>query len=178
MFTPLAELSAKVTLCAKCKGPRRPGNNCYCSDCQKEYDREYHATHYVKKRTGTHVCISGQTIKGNKSYCISCRDAYSKGHHANHIERYRDNQYRNLYNITLSDYNALYKVQGGLCAMCGKEETAKRSKAVGVRLLSVDHNHTTGKIRALICLNCNKTVGYYETHKDLLLGYLAKYGGH
>ena len=48
-----------------------------------------------------------------------------------------------MYNITLEDYDTLFQLQGGVCAICGK--SAKVSN------LAVDHNHINGSIRGLLC---------------------------
>ena len=63
----------------------------------------------------------------------------------------RKGKLRLKYNITVEEYNEMLALQEGVCAICGKEE--KR------RPLSVDHCHTTGKIRGLLCSSCNLAVG-------------------
>lgn len=51
--------------------------------------------------------------------------------------------------------------QGCRCAICGSPR--------GARSLHVDHDHTTGKVRALLCGNCNKGIGNFQEDPDLLL---------
>lgn len=63
-------------------------------------------------------------------------------------------RFRTRYGITLDEYEAMLAAQGGRCAICGKQ--------AGKRRLSVDHNHATGKVRALLCIGCNVAVGYFE----------------
>src|SRR5690606_15632917 len=60
---------------------------------------------------------------------------------AAHVER--------TYGITEEEYQALYEYQGGVCNIC------RRAKGKGARRLAVDHDHTTGEVRQLCCLNCN-----------------------
>lgn len=67
----------------------------------------------------------------------------------------RRNQLRVRYGITPEDYIFLFEAQGGVCAICGNENT-------GGRNLCVDHNHETGKVRGLLCTSCNTGVGYHE----------------
>ena len=69
----------------------------------------------------------------------------------------RDAQLRRNYSITLGDYNELFQQQGGVCAICREKETHKNQ--YGVMQLSVDHCHETGKIRGLLCNNCNRGIG-------------------
>jgi hypothetical protein len=55
------------------------------------------------------------------------------------------------------DYDAMLKAQGGVCALCGQPE-----RVAHVKHLSVDHDHTTGRVRGLLCVGCNISLGYYE----------------
>ena len=55
------------------------------------------------------------------------------------------------YGLTVEQYEALVSAQGGLCAICASDG--------GGRRLAVDHCHATGKVRGLLCLNCNTALG-------------------
>ena len=61
---------------------------------------------------------------------------------------------KSKYDMTLEDYDRLFEAQYGCCAICGWE-------AHNVRL-AVDHDHETGKVRALLCNACNTTVGLID----------------
>ena len=63
---------------------------------------------------------------------------------------------RDVYNITLVDYDAMLEAQGGGCAICGvtPEENGRR--------LCVDHDHEDGMIRGLLCTVCNAVLGWFE----------------
>jgi hypothetical protein len=54
-----------------------------------------------------------------------------------------------------------------MCAMCGHADP-KRS-------LCVDHNHGTGNVRALLCHDCNKALGFYEKRAEQIAAYLEAY---
>lgn len=56
---------------------------------------------------------------------------------------------RKRYGITPEDYEYLMSQQKGLCAIC---------QQTGLKLV-VDHNHVTGKVRGLLCRNCNLALG-------------------
>lgn len=66
------------------------------------------------------------------------------------------------YNITLEEYNNLLKEQSYCCAICNKHESECKQK------LHVDHDHLTGKIRGLLCGNCNPGLGLFKDNKHLL----------
>lgn len=73
------------------------------------------------------------------------------------------------YGITLEQYNAMRAAQNGCCAICGITPTEKRQ-------LHVDHCHSTGRVRALLCSPCNTQLGSYEKLRDRATAYLDRYG--
>lgn len=79
---------------------------------------------------------------------------------------------KNTYNMTIEEYNTLLEAQEHSCAICG------RHKSNFNRKLSVDHDHTTGAIRGLLCMNCNHGLGKFYDSTDNLNSatlYLQKY---
>jgi hypothetical protein len=82
---------------------------------------------------------------------------------------------KSTYGLSDSQYKALKRKQKNLCALCGNPETSVyRGK---VRELAVDHNHLTGKVRALLCTNCNTALGKLKDSVYLLkkaIAYLIK----
>lgn len=71
-----------------------------------------------------------------------------------------------MYNITYHDYMHMQNVQDGKCAICENESVKER--------LSVDHCHTTGKVRGLLCRSCNRALGIIG---DANMGRAAAYLG-
>ena len=70
---------------------------------------------------------------------------------------------RSKFGLTLEDYDKLFEQQNGVCKICGGVNKDGRR-------LFVDHNHKTGKIRDLLCFNCNSVIGLVgEDEKRLLL---------
>lgn len=65
----------------------------------------------------------------------------------------RNHHYTTLYGITLEDYEQMLEEQEGVCAICSDPPN-------GTRPLSVDHNHETGAVRALLCGHCNAALGH------------------
>lgn len=65
------------------------------------------------------------------------------------------NQQLRKYGLDVDGYDVLLAKQGGGCALCG----AAKSKH-GARL-AVDHDHATGRVRGLLCMNCNRKLGSF-----------------
>lgn len=69
-------------------------------------------------------------------------------------ERYRrsirNQAFKSRYGITHDQYDEMVEAQGGVCALCGKTDK---------RRLAVDHDHSTGRVRGLLCTSCNHLLG-------------------
>lgn len=65
--------------------------------------------------------------------------------------------------FTTVNYDRLYQVQQGRCAVCKKHQTEVKKR------LGADHDHTTGKIRGLLCDPCNRGLGLFKDNIELLL---------
>ena len=78
-------------------------------------------------------------------------------------ERWRVKNLRRYYGITVEQYDAMFAAQHGRCAIC---ETHQRDMNYA---LAVDHDHATGKVRALLCHKCNLGIGYMREDRTLLL---------
>jgi len=62
------------------------------------------------------------------------------------------------FGITLVEYDAMFVLQKGRCAVCG-DPPKIRDKYGNLRRFSVDHHHETGKVRQLLCGPCNMSIG-------------------
>ncbi len=71
------------------------------------------------------------------------------------------------YGLTVGDYQAMFDLQAGLCAICQAPEGARN------RSLAVDHCHSTGKVRALLCSGCNAMLGMAKENILTLLAAIA-----
>lgn len=60
----------------------------------------------------------------------------------------------------MDGHDALVALQNGLCAVCGEPPTARNTRAHWDGKLCVDHDHATGKVRGLLCNDCNLLIGY------------------
>ena len=59
-------------------------------------------------------------------------------------------------------YDKMLQQQNGVCKLCGNQPERRQR-------LAVDHSHTTGEIRGLLCYPCNISLGWYEKIDKLLL---------
>lgn len=78
------------------------------------------------------------------------------------------------YGITLEDYDNLRIKQNFRCYLCGTHETVSDGRG----LLHVDHDHTTGEVRSLLCSSCNTGLGLFKEDVDLLnkaINYIIKF---
>jgi len=66
------------------------------------------------------------------------------------------------FRITAEEYLAMVEYQNNLCAICKQLETLVDKHSGLVRNLHVDHNHTTGKVRGLLCTACNTAIGNFK----------------
>ena len=81
---------------------------------------------------------------------------------------YRDARLKK-FGITESEYEEMLSSQGGKCAICGGGPDTRW------KMLAVDHDHTTGKVRGLLCMVCNTTLGRVESRFDNMMQYLGVY---
>jgi len=78
---------------------------------------------------------------------------------------------RKNYGLELEQYNLMFENQNGLCAICNHPEKLNR-------MLSVDHNHNTGEIRALLCQRCNFLIGMANENLDTLISAVSYLRSH
>lgn len=71
------------------------------------------------------------------------------------------------YGLTPEQYQAMETAQGGLCAICKKPPTGRWKR------LHVDHDHTTGKVRGLLCFCCNAMLGQARDDMNVLQSAMA-----
>jgi len=74
----------------------------------------------------------------------------------------RNYHLRRRYGITAEHADAMLAEQNGLCAIC-REAPAEH----------VDHDHVTGRVRGLLCFNCNGALGQFRDRRDLMLRAIA-----
>jgi hypothetical protein len=83
---------------------------------------------------------------------------------------------KSKYHITEEDYQKMFEAQNGVCKICGNPpyEHAKNKMS---KVLHIDHDHVTGKIRGLLCSRCNGALGWYEKCSEEIKSYLNENNG-
>lgn len=114
--------------------------------------------------------------KNNAPHCYECcREISEEGRNKEENRILRIEYYQNRknyaknqkllrqYGITLEKYRNMLDFQKGKCIICGKTPAENKKE------LAVDHDHKTGKIRGLLCNNCNVAVGFLQDNHELAL---------
>ena len=81
-------------------------------------------------------------------------------------------QMQKSYGIGIKEYDEILNGQNGVCAICSSPPPNNYKKR-----LNVDHCHTTGKIRGLLCDACNRALGLFKDNQDIMnkaISYLAR----
>lgn len=94
-----------------------------------------------------------------QSFCKDCQNSY------NYIKD-KNTKLKKAYGITLEEYEELLSKQNGKCAICSVDNNSKYCNKP--RAFAVDHCHTTGKIRGLLCSDCNTGIGLFKDNTNLL----------
>jgi len=108
----------------------------------REYSKAYRAKNkdiLTEKRKLRKLALPDHTFKLDKNRQLKCD-----------------------HGITLEMYNQMLSHQDNRCAICGIQADAIKTA------LAVDHNHTTGQIRGLLCMKCNRGIGYLKDSIETL----------
>lgn len=107
-------------------------------------------------------------LEGVNSWCKECRSEYDKARYRKDPKKFiaetrawrKQNPDRlkrivlRRYGMTVEEYDSMLSFQGGVCASCGGEAKGRWKSR-----LHIDHDHSTGKVRGLLCQNCNIALG-------------------
>ena len=91
---------------------------------------------------------------------------YYREHRKAYKTDYKDSDLRRRFGISLFDYSQMLLAQGGKCAICGGTDGGHRNG--DPKALAVDHCHTTGKVRGLLCEACNTGIGKLKEDVEIL----------
>ena len=116
---------------------------------------------------------SGNRIGQAVAYCKTCNLQKHKERKERDPSIYRriewPSKLKNLYGITVDNYYQMLENQNGGCGICGtKVPSFRKRKYVTQEMFFVDHCHSTGKVRGLLCGKCNRGLGYFEDEPERL----------
>lgn len=143
----------RIKFCSeKCRIANRNKNN---------YMKQYYAKHKDKweSRQKTEEYKRNKNTKRNNRYHTDIeyrekKKAKAREYNQQHPEK-KFIQHLSEFELTIDDYNQMLESQNYRCAICGDEG----NKENRFRKLSIDHGHKTGKVRGLLCSNCNFLLG-------------------
>ena len=89
---------------------------------------------------------------GRQNFCRQCAKAIKKARSNGQPEYRRWEQIKRKYGMTQHEWEALFKEQDECCAIC-------KTKVPGGSNWHTDHCHDSGKVRGILCCNCNQGLG-------------------
>jgi hypothetical protein len=99
---------------------------------------------------------------GLHSSCRKCHDLCVRNWQSKNQDKIKDTTLKRKYGISLVDYNKMLELQNNSCYVCKiKQKDFKK-------MLYVDHCHTTGDVRKLLCETCNLTLGKVKENIEIL----------
>lgn len=120
----------------------------------------------MNARTRARKRNNPETARANrKSYRIRQKEHLKIVSRRNHLRR--------KFGMTVAQYEAMLQQQNGRCAICGTDNPFPHN------VLTVDHDHVTGKNRALLCFHCNAGLGHFRDDEGRLqaaMDYLRRHG--
>ncbi len=122
------------------------------------------------------ACVQcGQTTSKHvgKGKCLVCSRRNLEARHKE--QKYDRRKLLKRYGLTLEDYDRMWAVQSGRCAIC-RECSPSKLVMRGTKLqhvLHIDHDHDTNKARGLLCSQCNRALGQFRDDPRLLIAALA-----
>lgn len=170
-----------MKICTKCKiekdimcfsksSGNKDGLYHWCKECVRNHqilnkDRIRIQQAKWRKKNKKHVA---EYTKNYDKLNKDKRTAQKRLRRINNPDFYKAQMLKRFHGITLLDYKKMLEEQNGLCAICGKEETRRDFRYNNLIDLAVDHDHKTGKVRGLLCSNCNKAIGVFQDNTELL----------
>lgn len=123
---------------------------------------------WLARHPGYNLSVMTKWYYVNHDICLEQAREWRKSH----SETMKDGRVRKAYGMTPEEHDRLFVKQDGRCAICDIDACELKKS------LQVDHNHKTGKVRSLLCENCNHLIGNARENIDILsgaIGYLRNF---
>ena len=138
-------------------------NACYQTQRYRQSDHTLQWSREWRRKNPEKVKAAGERYRGKYPEKVK---AYSEEYHKSGKAREKARERR--YGLTAEQVTAMWEAQGCACKMCLVPlEHAK---------VHVDHCHTTGRVRGLLCLRCNTCLGHLEPRGLGVVGVFAYLG--
>jgi hypothetical protein len=141
---------------------------------RKEYNKRWAKRYYALPENRDKRKVASQKFRReNPEYFKQervregARKAAIEWYHKNTEKSKSNTRRRKLekeFGITIQKYDEMFSSQKGLCAICLRTDR---------RRLAVDHNHSTGRVRDLLCAKCNTAIGLFDENPVILEAVIA-----
>lgn len=169
---------------------KKDGRTSFCRVCKAHKDKEYCAIQQNKEKRNLNRKQYYEANKDkldkyredwrrinkekkkeyDKIYRLANKERIKEAKKAQHDPlRIRERQLKRKYNISLDDYKKMLLEQDNKCWTCSKKAEDETGKG-----LVVDHNHSTGQVRGLLCSKCNTAIGLLQEN-PVILQKVSKY---
>jgi len=135
----------------------------YCKSCTQQWIRKWERENPEKAKRSHKNYRTNNKLKRRETN----QKWYVKNPDMARGSRLRKYWPGSTWKQALTNYNQLFLLQGGVCLFCKQEESAK-DRYGGLKCLAVDHDHSTGKARSLLCHNCNMAFGSIKENVDAI----------
>jgi hypothetical protein len=136
----------------------------------------------VRKVKCNHCNNEFETNSNKRAYCSErCRRETYKNKAKENYNQYilrnpgkkglssKISRLKNKFNLTIEEYNQLIQLQNNKCKICSAILNIDINRDNWNEKACIDHNHQTGKIRGILCSNCNHGIGFFKDNIDLLI---------
>lgn len=160
-------------------------SGCYCPECKTERKNEIKRLSYCRCKATDPEYAQKRNARAKERYAgqpevreqraeyrrqwesanrQKVRGYQLKYHYADpeKARKKRERQKLRQYGLTIESYQAMQDSQNGVCAIC-------REPCPTGRRLAVDHDSLTGKVRGLLCTNCNQGIGKFKHDPERLV---------
>lgn len=183
----MPEPAADMKICTKC-GAEKPATveffyfkkqkgklGSWCKACEYQQDQRWHARNpeKVKKSEKASRDKNADQVKSSmkdwrQRNAEKIRRDWRKWYSKN-TTRVRHHRLKSLYGLTPEQYEGMFAAQASGCAIC-RRNPYEQGDSKG---LFVDHDHVTGRVRALLCQHCNRLLGCAKDSAEILLSAAA-----
>lgn len=146
-----------MKLCPKCQQADRNARG-ECNVCRRARIRawkeknpdkvkEQNLRKYERNKAKHKAYMAARYVANPEHVRRIARESYARN---------REDRRAAQYGLPKGSYEEMLQRQGGVCAICG---TPPRKSNLKATALDIDHDHATGRVRGLLCGNCNTSLG-------------------